>query len=259
MARSFDDARFGGPIGELVAAGQARVLQPVVASAKDGAVLDVGTGTGRAALIFARGGAQVTGVDASAEMLEVARQRAASERLQIAFEVCDAHALRFADRSFDVVVSLRVLMHSPQWRTSLSELCRVADRLVVFDYPSSRSVARLQSAWRRLLLRLGRRTEAYRVFSDREIADALGAHGFRIRSTHRQFVLPIALHKAIGSRRFTIGVESLLDRAGALALFGSPVTVVAHRQAQGEALRHAQDEALRHTQGEGFRQAQGEA
>jgi hypothetical protein len=41
--------------------------------------------------------------------------------------------------------------------------------------------------------------------------------------------LPIALHKAIGSRRFTISTERLLDRAGLLKLFGSPVTLVAER------------------------------
>jgi hypothetical protein len=46
---------------------------------------------------------------------------------------------------------------------------------------------------------------------------------------HRQFVLPIALHKAIGSRAFTVGVETVLARIGLLRLVGSPVTVVAVR------------------------------
>ena len=43
------------------------------------------------------------------------------------------------------------------------------------------------------------------------------------------FVLPIAMHKAIGSRRATTRVEALLDRVGLLRLFGSPVTVMAER------------------------------
>jgi hypothetical protein len=42
-------------------------------------------------------------------------------------------------------------------------------------------------------------------------------------------VLPIALHKAIGSQRFTIKLERMLDRLGLLKLFGSPITVVAER------------------------------
>ena len=54
-------------------------------------------------------------------------------------------------------------------------------------------------------------------------------HGFRVRRSLRQFVLPIALHKAIGSRRFTTAVERTLGRAGLLRLLGSPVTVLAER------------------------------
>ena len=72
-AQTFDRRRFGGPIGELIAAEQGRVLANFVGRIKDRVILDVGTGTGRAALMLARGGARVTGVDASAEMLAVAR------------------------------------------------------------------------------------------------------------------------------------------------------------------------------------------
>ncbi len=228
-ARSFDDRRFGGPIGELVASTQAHVLTNFVGRVQGRTILDVGTGTGRAALLFARGGARVVGVDASEEMLTVARQRATAEGIAVAFRTGDAHELEFPDRSFEVAVSLRVLMHTPRWRTCIAELCRVADRLVILDYPSRRSAAVIQSAGRKLAARLGRRTEPYTVFSDVEIGGALAREGFRVRSTHRLFVLPIALHKAIGSRRFTTATEALLERAGLLRVFGSPVTIVAER------------------------------
>jgi len=76
---------------------------------------------------------------------------------------------------------------------------------------------------------VGVRTEPYRVFTDRAVATVLAGEGFRIRSVHRQFVLPIAFHKAIGSRRFTIAVEGLLERAGLLGFLGSPITLVAER------------------------------
>jgi SAM-dependent methyltransferase len=228
-ARAFDERRFGGPIGELVASTQERVLVNMVGRIQGRSILDVGTGTGRAALLFARGGAVVTGVDASPQMLAVARRRAAEENARIGFHVMDAQALTFPDRAFDVAVSLRVLMHARRWRTCVAELCRVAERLVILDYPSARSVALVQSAVRRVASGLGVRTEPYRVFTGREMAAALDRSGFRIRSVHRQFVLPIALHKAIGSRRFTVWSEGLLDRAGLLAIFGSPVTIVAER------------------------------
>ena len=75
----------------------------------------------------------------------------------------------------------------------------------------------------------GMKTEPYRVFTHRAITEAFHRNGFSIRSVHRQFVLPIALHKAIGSRRFTTVTERLLDHSGLLKPFGSPVTLVAKR------------------------------
>jgi 2-polyprenyl-3-methyl-5-hydroxy-6-metoxy-1,4-benzoquinol methylase len=228
-ARSFDDRRFGGVIGEMVASTQARVLTNMIGRVKDRHILDVGTGTGRAALLFARGGAKVTGVDASKEMLDIARQRAAAQLVEVTFQPGDAHALDFSDRSFDAVVSLRLLMHAPKWRRCVSELCRVADRLVIVDYPSATSVALFESAARRIMHGVGLRTESYRVFTHGQIVEAFDRGGFRIRSVHRQFVLPIAFHKLIGSRRFTMSTERLLDHLGLLTLFGSPVTVVAER------------------------------
>jgi SAM-dependent methyltransferase len=233
-ARTFDDRRFGGPIGELVAETQASVIVRMAGEVRGRPILDVGTGTGRAALLMARGGAEVTGVDASEQMLAVARERARAAGRAITFIHRDAHALEFPDRSFDVVVSLRMLMHSPRWREALSELCRVASRRVIFDYPSSRSVARLQSISRRISARLGAKTEPYRVFADAEIRAALGGFGFEVRDLHRQFVLPIALHKTIGSRKLTTTVEAILERAGLLRRFGSPVTVHAERAERAE-------------------------
>jgi SAM-dependent methyltransferase len=225
-AQRFDESRFGGPIGDLVASQQAKVLANFVGRIKDRVMLDVGTGTGRAALLFAVGGARVTGVDASEQMLSIARQRAAEVSASVTFLQCDAHALTFPERAFDVVMCLRVLMHTPRWAQCVSEL---SERLVILDYPSVHSTALLQSWLRRLTHALGARNEPYRVFSDREIADALRRGGFRVNSTHRQFVLPIALHKAIGSRRFTLASERLLRRIGFHRLFGSPVTLIAER------------------------------
>lgn len=229
-AKTFDDLRFGGPIGALVASSQAKTLSDFVGRIQHRRILDVGTGTGRAALLFARGGARVTAVDASPQMLEVARARTAEQGIRsITFGVGDVQALEFPNRSFDVVCCLRVLMHTPRWRTVVAELCRVADQLVIVDYPSATSVALIESLARRAAHAAGARTEAYRVFTRGAIADAFAQNGFRIRSIHRQFVLPIALHKVIGSRTFTQRSEYVLDRLGLLKPFGSPVSLVAER------------------------------
>lgn len=229
MAERFEAMRFGGPIGRLLATDQEAVIASFLDPIPGRTILDVGTGTGRAAIALARRGGIVTGVDASREMLAMARTRAADAGVSAVFAEADAHGLAFDDRSFDAVICLRVLMHTPDWRQSLGELCRVSRDRVVFDYPALASAALMQSVARRVAHRAGARVEAYRVFSDRSVRDVLRANGFRIRHLHRQFVLPIALHKRFNSEHATRQIESALRRVGLNALLGSPVTLVAER------------------------------
>jgi ubiquinone/menaquinone biosynthesis C-methylase UbiE len=228
-AGRFDQLRFSGPIGTLLAETQEQVLVDFLPDLPGMTVLDVGTGTGRAALLLARRGAVATGVDASVQMLDIARERAQRDHLAVTFGLGDAHDLSYPDRSFDAAVSLRVLMHTPDWRRCLGELCRVATHRVVFDYPALCSAAALQAGARHVAAALGSGTEAYRVFRAGAIDAELARHGYSVEARHRQFVLPIALHKAIGSRAFTTGLERVLAGLGMLRLFGSPVTVVATR------------------------------
>lgn len=228
-AQAFDARRFGGPIGDLVARGQADVLANMLGPVQGRRIIDVGTGTGRGAFLLQAAGARVTGIDASEEMLAIARARAREIHAAVDFTLGDAHKVEFDDRSFDLAVSLRVLMHTPRWRQCIGELCRVADHAVVLDYPSARSVALLESIARRVLHPFKLAAEPYRVFLDGQIRRELARHGFRITATHRQFVLPIAVHKAVGSARFTTVAEQWLARVGLLRLFGSPVTIYAER------------------------------
>ncbi len=229
VAEGFDHLRFGGPIGQLLLESQEAVLLDALGPLAGRRVLDVGTGTGRAAIGLARAGAVVTGVDASAEMLAVARARATAAGVTVTFERGDAHALPAADRSVDAAVSLRVLMHTLDWRQCVAELCRVAGWRVVVDFPARASFAALESGGRRLANALGARTEAYRVIAERDVERAFRASGFRVVMVRRQFVLPIALHKAIGRATVTRAVEGALRGAGLLRLLGSPVTLVAER------------------------------
>jgi ubiquinone/menaquinone biosynthesis C-methylase UbiE len=242
VAEGFDSLRFSGPIGELLLETQERLLLDGIAPLSESPapgrpcagvqVLDVGTGTGRAAIGLAYAGARVTGVDASVEMLDVARARAAAVTgvpMDVTFDVGDAHALPFPSQHFDVAVSLRVLMHTPDWRRCVGELCRVSRQRVIVDFPSLSSAAAIESLVRHGRRACGAQVESYRVMSERAVRASFAAAGFRIIHVHRQFVLPIAVHKAMGSRRLTEGVERGLGAVGLLWLLGSPVTVVAER------------------------------
>jgi SAM-dependent methyltransferase len=229
VAEGFDALRFGGPIGRYLLEAQQALLLDALAPAAGRLVLDVGTGTGRAALALAAAGARVTGVDASREMLSVARARAAALGLAPTFEVADAHALPFAPRSFDAAVCFRLLMHVTDWRGCVKELCRVSRGRVVLDFPARSSFAALESLGRRAAAAAGRTTEPYIVLAERDVRAELASNGFRVTAVHRQFVLPIALHKAIGSVGMTTALERGLRVFGLRRLLGSPVTMVAER------------------------------
>ncbi len=88
-------------------------------------VLDVATGSGNTALAAARRFCDVTGVDFVPALLERARERAAAERLKIAFREGDAEALPFPDAAFDVVLSTFGAMFAPSQEQAAKELLRV--------------------------------------------------------------------------------------------------------------------------------------
>jgi demethylmenaquinone methyltransferase/2-methoxy-6-polyprenyl-1,4-benzoquinol methylase len=87
-----------------------RVHQDIAARLKPGdRVLDVGCGTGALAILLARKGTQVTGIDISPSMLYVAARRLEEQGLDSQVTLCEMGAVAldsaFADGSFDAVVS----------------------------------------------------------------------------------------------------------------------------------------------------------
>lgn len=117
--------------------------------------LDLCCGTGDLALALARRGAQVTGVDFSERMLEVAERRTSRLRLREPeapphatrstqhaptpprFVRADAQRLPFADDSFDIVTVGYGLRNLASWEAGLGEMQRVArpgGRLVVLEF-----------------------------------------------------------------------------------------------------------------------------
>jgi SAM-dependent methyltransferase len=91
-------------------------------------VVDVGCGTGNAALLAAARGARVTGVDPARRLLEVARQEADRRGLEVTFLAGEAAALPLPDASADVVLSVFGVIFAPNAQTAAAELARVTAR-----------------------------------------------------------------------------------------------------------------------------------
>lgn len=115
-------------------------------------VLDVGCGDGDLALELCERGAQVTGVDASPEMIDAARLRAKNQKAAIAFEVAAAEHLPFASEQFDIVIAVTILCFVQNAAPVFREMARVlrpGGRLVMGELGrwSSWAAARRVRAW----------------------------------------------------------------------------------------------------------------
>jgi SAM-dependent methyltransferase len=88
-------------------------------------LLDVACGSGQLALVAARRGVRVTGVDIATNSIRAARERARAEALPAQFDEGDAEALPYADASFDMVASLFGAMFAPRPDLVARELVRV--------------------------------------------------------------------------------------------------------------------------------------
>src|SRR5579872_3254512 len=89
------------------------------------AVLEVGCGAGVDLARFARGGADVTGVDLAPSAIELARANFSQQGLRCRFEVADGEHLPFADDSFDLVYAHGVVQYTAHPQRLVDECRRV--------------------------------------------------------------------------------------------------------------------------------------
>lgn len=110
-----------------------------VCSRAEGKVLEVAVGTGRNLSCYPAG-VELTGVDLSPRMLEIARDRAAGLGIPVTLLEGDAEALPFDDGAFDTVVCALGLCSIPDNRRAVAEMARVlrpGGRLLLLDHVGS--------------------------------------------------------------------------------------------------------------------------
>ena len=220
--------RFSGPVGtwflDRQAACTRNLLRDVAAGAR---VLDVGGGHAQLVPLLVERRYDVTVIGSS----EGCAHRLAPwiERRQVQFQAADLLRLPLPDRSFDVVFSFRLLPHIDEWPQLIGELCRVARRSVIVDYPSTRSVNVLADRFFSAKKKIEGDTRGFTLFQPRDVADAFGRAGFSVSRECGQFVFPMALHRAAGSAALSQLLEAVPRVIGLTSWLGSPRILRADR------------------------------
>jgi ubiquinone/menaquinone biosynthesis C-methylase UbiE len=153
------------------------------AEARGKRVLEIGTGNGAEAVMFALNGAQYTGVDLTDAALEATRKHFAVMNLTGAFQKENAEHLTFPNESFDWVFSHGVLHHTPNTQRAIDEVYRVlkpGGRAIVMLYHkhSFNYFVRIMAYMRlRLLLKILSRLGRWQ--SDRQKVASASLHGLR--------------------------------------------------------------------------------
>lgn len=90
--------------------------------------LDIGCGTGNAALLAAARGAETIGIDPAQRLLDLAAAEAETRSLPARFECGHAASLPLADASVDVSLSVFGVIFAPDARAAAAEIDRVTAR-----------------------------------------------------------------------------------------------------------------------------------
>ncbi|MGO8814048.1 MAG: class I SAM-dependent methyltransferase [Terriglobia bacterium] len=125
-AATYDAVRYIGPSNEYRQAVMASAYRKLLGPLRGKRILDVGCGTGRGVVDFAREADFAVGCDASLDMLSVAAQKS-TRNSRCALLASYAQKLPFKDASFDIVTSLNFLhlFDVPTQRSCVAEMKRV--------------------------------------------------------------------------------------------------------------------------------------
>ncbi len=220
--------RFSGDAGAFFLECQKAAVMNLLAAPFGTTILDVGGGHGQLTPFLAEAGYEVTVAGSSNACYS--RLTARSYGSRVNYVTSDLLNLPFADQSFDLVISVRLISHIQSWPFLIEEFCRVARNAVIIDYPSTVGMNALTPLLFGLKKHIEKNTRTYSSFSRSELAREFDKNAFDITNTRAQFFLPMVVHRALGGPRYLQFLESMFAKIRLTQAFGSPVLLRADRK-----------------------------
>lgn len=213
--------RFSGAVGEYFLSVQYNITRSFLGQDLHISILDIGGGHAQLAVPLAQDGFRVTVTGSD----ESCRQRLDRELPggSYAFEVCDMLALPYDNDSFDHVIAFRLLPHVERWQQVIGEMCRVARKSVIFDYPDSRSSNILYDSLFSMKKKYEKNTRTFTLFNRSQISQEIVKYGFSQPEFRPQFFLPMVVHRKLNSVGMSKVSEAFFRALLLTRWFGSPI------------------------------------
>lgn len=218
--------RFSGSSGNYMLLVQERAIASMLFPYKAMSVLDVGGGHGQLIGLYKRLGMNIMLHGSSPVCFERLGDLQSENIRRV---VSSPSEIPLKDKSIDVVVSVRLLSHMDHWDDFLGELCRVARKAVIVDYPSTRSLNIFTPLLFDMKKNIEKNTRSYLSFSSRELRLSFQKYGYKKFSEQALFFLPMVVHRIGGGNTILRNAEAVFKLSRLTSFLGSPIILKAEK------------------------------
>ena len=214
--------RFDSPTGRWMLERQLEITRAILSDLPHATVLDVGGGHGQIAPRLQSDGHPMTVLVSRTDAVNAALRPSVDDG-SVDLAVGDLANPPSGPKSFDVVLSYRLVAHANDLPRLIGGLTSTARLAVVVDYATSRSFNAVAEPMFGAKKRVEANTRPFAVHRDWDIVNLFEDNGFTLKARRPQFFWPMALHRALKSPNLSRFIEAPAAITGLRALLGSPV------------------------------------
>lgn len=224
--------RFCGVVGKYFLERQKKIIESYLPETPQKLrILEVGGGHCQLTEDFLKKGHEVWVHGSSEKALWKVDDLEAKYPTQVKKFISDFDRLDIEDKSFDVVVSIRLMSHIKDWKKLVSEMCRISKSRVIFDFPPKSSFNIFYPFLFKLKKWYEKDTRPFRSFTKCNVNKELKNNGFIRKDSSGQFFIPMVIHRFIKKPNLCKKMEFFSASVGLTKFFGSPIIVVAEELA----------------------------
>ena len=223
--------RFAGPVGAYLLDVQAEAADRLLSKVdfQGRRALDVGGGHAQLTRLLLAQGFDVWVHGSAASCAERLAPLTAEARGRLHFVTSSLWALPFDDRTFDLVLGIRLLAHVERWQALLAEMARVCRQCLLVEYAPIMSANILEPWLFSLKRRIEGNTRPFFCYSLRQVAPELRRQGFVELAEQKQFLIPLVVHRALKRPGLSRRIETWNRGLGLTRRLGGPALLLAQR------------------------------